>query len=49
VRSQFGNNAFRLLGFLDKGRFVILTSGFSKKSQKTPLQEIALAEQRKKE
>ena len=48
-RAQFGNNAFRLLGFLDKGRFVILTNGFSKKSQKTPHQEIALAEQRKKE
>ncbi|MEI6651455.1 MAG: type II toxin-antitoxin system RelE/ParE family toxin [Chlorobiaceae bacterium] len=45
----FSNNAFRLLGFLDKGRFVILTNGFSKKSQKTPHQEIALAEQRKKE
>ncbi len=49
VRVQLGNNAFRLFGFLDKGRFVILTNGFSKKSQKTPHQVIALAEQRKKE
>jgi len=28
---------------------VILTNGFAKKSQKTPRQEIALAQQRKKE
>jgi phage-related protein len=44
-----GNNAFRLLGFLDKGKLVILTNGFARKSQKTPPQEIALAEQRKHE
>ncbi len=48
VRAKHGNNAFRLLGFMDKGNLVILTNGFSKKSQKTPDQEIALAEQRKK-
>ncbi len=46
---QFGNNAFRLLGFIDNGKFVIMTIGFSKKTRKTPQQEIALAEQRKKE
>ncbi len=49
VRVQFGNNAFRLLGFIDNGKFVIMTNGFSKKTRKTPQQEIALAEQRKKE
>ena len=49
VRVQFGNNAFRLLGFIDNGKFVIMTIGFSKKTRKTPQQEIALAEQRKKE
>jgi phage-related protein len=32
---------------MDKGSLVILTNGFIKKSQKTPDQEIALAEQRK--
>lgn len=46
---QQGNNTFRLLGFLQKGTLVILTNGFAKKSQKTPPQEIALAEQRKNE
>lgn len=49
VRVHQGNNAFRLLGFQDKGKLVILTNGFAKKSQKTPPQEIALAEQRKNE
>ncbi len=33
---------------VDKESLVIVTNGFSKKSQKTPDQEIALAEQRKK-
>jgi len=37
------------LGFLDKGNLVILTNGFIKKTQKTPPQEIDLAEERKKE
>nr|WP_223294036.1 type II toxin-antitoxin system RelE/ParE family toxin [Pelodictyon phaeoclathratiforme] len=36
VRAKHGNNAFRLLGFMDKGSLVILTNGFIKKSQKTP-------------
>jgi len=41
--------AFRLLGFWDAGRLVILTNGFAKKTQKTPEREIALAEQRKRD
>ena len=41
--------AFRLLGFLDKGNLVVLTNGFTKKTQKTPTQEIDIAEQRKQE
>jgi phage-related protein len=49
VRSSHGSNATRLLGFLHEGKFVVLTNGFSKKSQKTPPQEIALAAQRKKD
>lgn len=44
-----GGNAVRLLGFMHEGNLVVLTNGFSKKSQKTPAQEIALAEQRKKD
>lgn len=49
VRVQFGNDIFRLLGFMAAGELVILTNGFAKKTQKTPPQEITLAEQRKRE
>jgi len=34
---------------MDKDNSIILTNGFAKKSQKTPQQEIALAEQRRQE
>lgn len=47
VRVEIGRNAFRLLGFVDRGSLVILTNGFAKKTQKTPTAEIALAERRK--
>ncbi len=47
VRVQLGNNIFRLLGFFDNDSLIILTNGFAKKTQKTPTQEIELAEQRK--
>ena len=49
VRVDFGNDAFRLLGFLDGGNMVVLTNGFAKKTQKTPASEISLAERRKKD
>ncbi|TAF07420.1 MAG: type II toxin-antitoxin system RelE/ParE family toxin [Nostocales cyanobacterium] len=49
VRVQFGNDIFRLLGFFDRDNLVILTNGFAKKTQKTPPQEIELAEQRKQD
>ncbi|NTW99976.1 MAG: type II toxin-antitoxin system RelE/ParE family toxin [Geobacteraceae bacterium] len=49
VRASFSGNAIRLLGFMDRGKFVVLTNGFIKKTQKTLSQEILLAEQRKKE
>ncbi|MFK0732559.1 MAG: type II toxin-antitoxin system RelE/ParE family toxin [Gloeotrichia echinulata GP01] len=49
VRVQVGNNAFRLLGFFDDDNLVILTNGFVKKTQKTPSQQIELAEQRKRD
>jgi len=48
VRIQFGNNIFRLLGFINNGNLIILTNGFQKKTQKTPKSEIELAEKRKK-
>lgn len=47
VRARLGSNSFRILGFIDGDEFIILTNGFSKKSQKTPKQEIEMAEQRK--
>jgi phage-related protein len=48
IRIQYGNNNFRILGFYDNNK-LILTNGFVKKSQKTPAQEIGIAEHRKKE
>ncbi len=44
VRAEFGGDAFRLLGFWEAGRLIILTNGFAKKTQKAPEREIALAE-----
>ncbi|MEA5532901.1 type II toxin-antitoxin system RelE/ParE family toxin [Crocosphaera sp. XPORK-15E] len=49
VRVQFGNNIFRLLGFFVENNVLILTNGFTKKTQKTPSQEINLAHQRKRD
>lgn len=49
VRVEFGSDIFRLLGFFDKDNLVVLTNGFTKKTQKTPSNEILLAEKRKKE
>jgi phage-related protein len=47
VRAQSSGNAYRILGFQNGNNFVVLTNGFSKKSQKTPAKEINLAERRK--
>lgn len=49
VRIDSGHDTFRLLGFMDKGRLVILTNGFVKKTERTPPTEIRLAEKRKKD
>ncbi len=49
VRVQFANNIFRFLGFFDGSELVILNHAFTKKTQKTPKNEIKIAEQRKKE
>ena len=49
IRINSGSNTFRLLGFIDEGHLVVLVHGFQKKSQKTPKQAIALAQERKKE
>lgn len=49
VRVQFGGDIFRILGFFVGSGELVLTNGFAKKRQKTPRQEIVLAERRKKE
>jgi phage-related protein len=49
VRVQIGGNIFRLLGFIEGDRLVIITNGFQKKTQKTPRREIELAKTRKRE
>jgi len=41
--------SIRILCFFDKGELVVLTNCFLKKSQKTPRQEIKMAEKLKKE
>ncbi len=49
VRIQLGSNIFRILGFIEGNNIIVLTNGFQKKSQKTPKQEIELAEKRMRE
>ena len=48
VRVEYAGNTYRILACTDKGNRVILLHGFQKKSQKTPHQEMGVAEQRKK-
>lgn len=40
IRVIFGSNIFRIFCFFDNGKLVVLLSGFQKKSQKTPKNEI---------
>jgi len=49
VRVQVGNNIYRLLGFCVGEKLVILNHAFQKKTQKTPKNEIKIAETRKKD
>jgi len=49
VRVIFGNNTFRFLGFFDGPELIVLTSGFAKKTNKVPKQEIETAEARKRD
>ena len=44
IRVQLGNNIFRIFCFFDGNKFVILLTGFQKKTQKTPPTEIDRAE-----
>lgn len=49
IRAEFGGHAFRLLGFYDGEALIVIASGFAKKTQKTPQQEIQTAVQRRKD
>ncbi len=40
IRVKQGRDIFRIFCFFDKGHLIIVTSGFHKKTQKTPKKEI---------
>jgi phage-related protein len=48
VRAQHGGDTFRLIGFYDSPWFVVV-SGFAKKTEKTPRQEIDVASARRQD
>lgn len=49
VRVEVGSDIYGVFSFFDKGKLVILLNGFQKKTQKTPQNEIAMAEKLKKQ
>jgi phage-related protein len=48
VRTEYAGNIYRVLAAFAKGNRVILLHGFQKKSQKTPRQDMEIAQQRQK-
>ena len=49
IRVQMGSDIFRIFCFFDSGNWVVITSGFQKKSQKTPRKELLKALKIKKD
>jgi len=49
IRVSSGNNIYRIFCFFDKGKLVVLLNGFTKKTQKTPANEIEKAVKLKKQ
>ena len=49
IRVEVGSDIYRVFSVFDKGQLIILLIGFQKKSQKTPKNEIELAEKLKKQ
>ena len=49
IRVEVGSDILRIFCCFDKGNIVVHFNGFQKKSQKTPKQELILAEKFKKE
>lgn len=47
LRCNIGNDISRILYFFYKGKIVVVTNGFIKKTQKTPPAEIELAKKRR--
>ncbi|MEO9474082.1 MAG: type II toxin-antitoxin system RelE/ParE family toxin [Cyclobacteriaceae bacterium] len=49
MRMISGTNIYRIFCFFDKGKLVVVLNGFQKKTQKTPRNEIKLAEKLQKQ
>ena len=49
VRVEHSSNIFRIFCFFDKGKIVVLFNGYQKKTQKTSLKEIEMANKLMKE
>ena len=49
IRVKVSSNIFRILGYLDGAQLVVLNHAFQKKTQKTPVKEIRVAENRKRD
>ena len=49
IRVEYASNIYRVFCFFDKGNLVVLVNGFQKKTQKTPKNELELAEKLKQE
>lgn len=49
VRVEYAGQAFRLLGFFDGPLLVLLTNAFNKKTDRTPLAEIRVAQERRRD
>ena len=49
IRVKVGSDIYRVFSFFDKRQLVVLVNGFQKKSQKSPKNEIAFAENLKKQ
>ncbi len=49
IRVEVGSDIYCVFSFFDKGQLIVLVNGFQKKTQKTPKNEIELAEKLKKQ
>jgi phage-related protein len=49
IRCQWSGSSIRLLCFFDQNNLLIIVHGFIKKTQKTPVQEINIAEKIKRD